>query len=140
MSAEKTLYSVTYRNVPLGQAKAMYRVAVNLADEERIHGSAGMVWSGLIPGDHRGVSPSDIPDRTITIEPMPTHEQATRERDYRDALDRIRERLAALDPPDGEDYDPFAEEGKASPQEIALDRQIGEAWKIANDALNRRDS
>lgn len=60
------MYSATIRNLSFGQAQALYRLLVNLGDEEPFHGVEGMSWSGIIPGqrDNGFV-------RTITIDPMP---------------------------------------------------------------------
>jgi hypothetical protein len=58
-------YEATIRNLTFGQAQALYRLSVNLADEEPMHGSEGMTWSGIIPGHRHNLEP-----RTITIQPM----------------------------------------------------------------------
>lgn len=74
-------YEAVFRNLTLGQAKAMYRVALNLADEEDIFGDEGLTWSGIIPGQRHLTSndmavewpPAVLPmreERTITIQPM----------------------------------------------------------------------
>lgn len=78
-----SLYQVTLRNVPFKQAQALYRFLVNLEDEERMHGEPGMSWSGHVPSGDRNVHHGC---RTVTLDPMPTHEQATRERELEAVL------------------------------------------------------
>lgn len=73
------LYEVALRNVPFLQAQALYRFLVNLNDEEPVHGSQGMTWSGLVPGDYRGQPEKRPEERTCTITPMPTHAQVALE-------------------------------------------------------------
>lgn len=79
-TAEPQLYQVTLTNLPLEQAKSLYRFLVNLQDHEPTVGTGSCSWSGTIPGK-RGLPDGWSVERTITLDPMPTHDQATRERD-----------------------------------------------------------
>lgn len=85
--ANDGLYQVTLRNLPFEQARSLYRFLVNLDDEEPMVGGAAMSWSGIIPGDRN----RSRPERTVTIDPMPTHERVTRERDMREMVRRLNE-------------------------------------------------
>ena len=71
------LYQITLRNYTFGQAQALYRFMLQLPDDEPMHGDNGQSWSGLIASHNFG----EPADRTITLDPMPTHRQITRERD-----------------------------------------------------------
>lgn len=59
-------YEAAFRNLTFAQAQAMYRVAVNLDDEEVMYGEMGLTWSGIIPGARN----RRRAERTITISPM----------------------------------------------------------------------
>jgi hypothetical protein len=69
-------YEACFRNLTFKQAQAMYRVAVDLADDEHMYGNEGLTWSGLIPGNRsnagraRGSAHDAENHRTITIQPM----------------------------------------------------------------------
>lgn len=82
------LYKATIRNLPRLQAQALYRMLVNLQDYEPFLGSEGSSWSGLIPGTR-----DDNLERTITIDPMPTHEEVTRERRLQEKVEGLQSAL-----------------------------------------------
>lgn len=68
----------------LGQAQALYRLMVNLADEEPMIGSEGQSWSGMIPGHHR-LPGCSRDSRIIIIQPMKQEvEKIQEEAEYRD--------------------------------------------------------
>lgn len=65
-------YEACIRNLTFGQAQALYRTMVDLGDDEVMHGSEGLTWSGIIPSNNSraGRRSGIIEDRTITIQPM----------------------------------------------------------------------
>jgi hypothetical protein len=71
--SDDTLYKVTLRNLPYKQAQALYRMLIDLDDEEEFHGVRGMSWSGIIPNR----SPNE-PTRTVSIDPMPIPQENTK--------------------------------------------------------------
>lgn len=63
-------YEATVRNLTFGQAQALYRMLVDLGDDEVMHGVEGMSWSGVIPSNSSRAG-RGREDRTVTINPMP---------------------------------------------------------------------
>lgn len=81
---EEYLYQVTLRNLPFKQAQALYRFMIDMHDDSPMVGGPGLSWSGLIPGQRL-----ETTERTVTLDPMPTHEQVTRQRDMREAAEKL---------------------------------------------------
>lgn len=119
------LYQVTLRNLPMGQAKALYRFLVDLHDSEPMHGGPGCSWSGMIAGTR-------VPDqeRTVTLDPMPTHEQVTRQRDMREAAEKLADLVEyGIDVSDKFTLD------QAAPDELITCTRPAATWRQVADKL-----